>query len=74
LLHDLLHGYALCHAFETVAGETGDQPAVDRIMGHEDAGNMATVYREWRKDAAEDTRLRRVVDHVRAWLGPAPFS
>jgi len=60
--------YALRHVFETVAGETGDQPAVDRVMGHEDAGSMSTAYREGTSDTREDARLRRVTDHVRAWL------
>jgi len=59
--------YALRHTFETIAGQTKDQPAVDRIMGHE-AENMATRYREWLKDAAENKRLRAVTDHVRMWL------
>jgi len=62
--------YALRHTFETIAGETRDQAAVDRIMGHEDGG-MATRYREWTKGAREDQRLRRVTDYVRKWLfGP----
>lgn len=59
--------YTLRHCFESIAGETRDQPAVDRIMGHE-ADNMATRYREWRRDRREDERLRVVTDHVRAWL------
>ena len=59
--------YGLRHTFATVAGETGDQAAVNRIMGHEDP-SMAGIYREWRKDKREDERLRRVTDHVRAWL------
>lgn len=63
--------YSLRHVFETVAGETGDQPAVNRIMGHADH-TMAGRYREWRGDAAEDERLRKVTQHVAAWLWPAP--
>lgn len=59
--------YALRHTFETVAGRTGDQAAVDRIMGHE-REDMATVYREWVKDASEDARLKKVTSYVRAWL------
>jgi integrase len=59
--------YSLRHVFETHAGETRDQPAVDRIMGHTDDG-MAGHYREWHKDAAEDARLRVVTDHVRQWF------
>ncbi len=35
--------YALRHTFETVAGETKDQVAVDAIMGHVN-GTMATHY------------------------------
>jgi integrase len=72
-----LNFYGLRRTFETIGGETGDQPAVDRIMGHEDAGAMSTTYRQWRKDAREDARLRKVTEHVRAWLfnlaeAPAP--
>jgi len=59
--------YQLRRTFETVAGETGDQPAVDRIMGHTDE-SMAGQYREWRANTREDERLRRVTDHVREWL------
>jgi integrase len=64
--------YALRHTFETIAGETGDQAAVDRIMGHEDGDAIATTYREWIKDAREDERLRRVTTHVRDWLYGQP--
>jgi integrase len=59
--------YALRHGFETVAGETADQVAVDAIMGHVPQG-MAGVYRE--RIGAD--RLRRVAEHVRAWLFPKP--
>ena len=55
--------YGLRHVFETIASGTMDQPAVDRVMGHGD-GSMAAVYRE----RLDDDRLRRVVDHVQAWL------
>jgi integrase len=57
--------YALRHGFETVAGETGDQVAVDAIMGHTD-NSMAGKYRE----RISDERLERVVNHVRQWLWP----
>lgn len=57
--------YALRHSFETHAGESRDQPAVDAIMGH-DPGDMASLYRE----RISDDRLRAVVDHVHAWLWP----
>ena len=62
--------YALRHTFETIAGQTGDQAAVDRAMGHE-RPDMAALYREWVKDAAEDARLKRVADHVHNWLYPS---
>lgn len=55
--------YAMRHGFETIAGETADQVAVDAIMGHVPAG-MSGAYRE----RIGDDRLRRVVEHVRAWL------
>lgn len=55
--------YTLRHVFETVAGETGDQAAVDAIMGHVD-NSMAATYRE----RIGDDRLLRVVNHVHDWL------
>jgi integrase len=55
--------YALRHTFETIAGGSKDQVAVDHIMGHID-DSMAEVYRE----VIEDDRLQAVVDHVRDWL------
>ena len=55
--------YALRHTFETIAGETTDQVAVDFIMGHA-RDDMASLYRE----RISDQRLRAVTDYVRAWL------
>jgi len=55
--------YALRHTFETVAGESQDQVAVNAIMGHDD-GSMASVYRE----RISDERLLAVAEHVRQWL------
>ncbi|MBN1394197.1 MAG: tyrosine-type recombinase/integrase [Pirellulales bacterium] len=57
--------YSLRHGFETVGCETGDQIAVNAIMGHVDT-SMAGTYRE---RIGED-RLRRVTNHIRAWLFP----
>jgi len=57
--------YALRHTFETVAGEAGDQAAVNYVMGHVPAANdMSAVYRE----RMTPRRLFRVVRHVRKWL------
>jgi integrase len=60
-----LNFYALRHTFETVAGETGDQVAVDAVMGHV-RDDMASHYRE----RIGDERLRAVSDHVHDWLFP----
>jgi integrase len=55
--------YTLRHNFETIAGESKDQVAVDSIMGHVDP-SMGAAYRE----KISDARLLAVVDTVRAWL------
>ena len=55
--------YALRHGFETIAGGSCDQVAVNFIMGHVDS-SMASEYRE----RIDDERLQAVVDHVRDWL------
>jgi integrase len=55
--------YTLRHVFETMAGESCDQVAVDAIMGRE-RGDMASHYRE----RISDERLRKVVNTVRDWL------
>ncbi len=55
--------YCLRHGFETIAGESRDQVAVNAVMGH-DPGDMASHYRE----RIGDDRLRAVVEHVRGWL------
>ena len=57
--------YALRHTFETIAGDTKDQVAVDAIMGHS-RGDMASIYRE----RIDDARLRAVVNHAHDWLYP----
>ena len=53
----------LRHTFETVAGDSKDQVAVDAIMGHVD-GSMAGEYRE----GIAPSRIDAAVEHVRAWL------
>lgn len=55
--------YALRHTFRTIADEALDQVAAGAIMGHVDT-SMAGIYRQ----RIADDRLRRVADHVRAWL------
>jgi integrase len=55
--------YGCRHTFETIAGESRDQIAVNAIMGHDD-GSMASVYRE----RISDERLQAVAEHVRQWL------
>ena len=55
--------YALRHTFETVAGEAGDQVAVNHVMGHAD-NSMAAAYRE----SISDHRLKAVTEYVRQWM------
>jgi integrase len=57
--------YGLRRTFETIAGRSKDQVAVDHIMGHVDQ-TMAGIYRQ----EIEDTRLSAVSDLVRGWLFP----
>lgn len=57
--------YTLRHVFETIAGGSRDQVAVDSIMGHVDP-SMASEYRE----RIDDDRLRDVVQYVHDWLWP----
>ena len=51
------------HTFETIAGGSRDQVAVNAIMGHVD-DSMAAEYRE----SIDDDRLTAVTTHVRKWL------
>ncbi|MAT13773.1 MAG: hypothetical protein CMJ46_00700 [Planctomyces sp.] len=61
-----LNFYALRHTFETIAGESIDQVAVNSIMGHVD-NSMSAAYRE----RISDERLIAVSNHVRDWLSEA---
>ena len=65
LKREKLSFYALRHTFETIAGESKDQVAVNAVMGHADT-SMAATYRE----RISDERLQDVVGVVRAWLWP----
>jgi integrase len=58
-----LNFLALRHTFETIAGDSRDQVAVDYVMGHA-RDDMASRYREH----IEDARLLAVTDHVHKWL------
>ena len=60
-----LNFYSLRHAFETIASDFLDQPAINLVMGHRDS-SMAARYRE----KIADARLERVADLVHAWLWP----
>lgn len=57
--------YSLRHNFETCAGESCDQIAVDACMGHTDP-SMGANYRH----KISDGRLLAVVNTVRTWLFP----
>jgi len=59
--------YALRHTFETVAGASADQVAVNVIMGRGD-NSMVGRYREM----IDDGRLIAVSEHVRRWLYAKP--
>ncbi len=55
--------YALRHGFETIAGGSRDQVAVDALMGHA-REDMASLYRE----RIDDARLLAVSNYVHDWL------
>lgn len=60
--------YTLRHTFETVAGESKDQVAVDSIMGHVDP-SMGAQYRPGRvSESVSDSRLLAVAKVVHSWL------
>ena len=64
--------YGLRSSFETIGSETGNQVAVDHIMGHAPlSSDMGAVYR---KHVADDALLQ-VTAYVRKWLwGDRPPS
>ncbi len=55
--------YSLRRTYETVAGNSKDQIAVNFAMGHSD-DSMATVYRQ----GIDDQRLIDVAMHVHNWF------
>lgn len=55
--------YSLRRTLETIGATAGEQVALDFIMGH-CGQDMASVYRQ----KVFDKPLRKVTDHVRAWL------
>ena len=57
--------YSLRRSFETIAAQTGQQVAVNCVMGHEEAG-MSAVYRQF----VSDENIRMVCEHVRNWVFP----
>jgi integrase len=61
--------YALRHTFETIAGESKDQVAVDFLMGHADQ-SIAAVYGE----RISNERLLAVVGVVREWRRRRRFT
>jgi integrase len=56
--------YGLRHTFQTTGDESGDFIAVKAIMGHVGGDDISNTYRQ----RISDERLRKVTDHVRAWL------
>jgi integrase len=59
--------YGLRRTFETIAGGTKDQVAVDYVMGHLDH-SMGGVYRQM----IDDSRLEAVAEYMRAWVFAKP--
>lgn len=55
--------YGLRHTFETIAGNSKDQIAVNYVMGHVDA-SMSQVYRE----GIDPRRIKAVCEFVRRWF------
>ncbi len=55
--------YALRHTFATVAGDAGDQIAVNAVMGHAD-GSIVANYRH----GIDPERVKHVCSFVRNWL------
>lgn len=55
--------YGLRHTFATVAGDSCDQVAVNKAMGHVDE-TIAAHYRE----GIADARLEKIADFVHQWL------
>ncbi len=59
--------YAPRRCFETAAGETGDQVAVNLVTGHQPGDDdIASIYRQ----SISDKRLVKVSEAVRTWLWP----
>jgi integrase len=55
--------YSLRRTHETIGAATGQQVAVDYLMGHSRA-DMASTYRQ----RVFDSKLREVTDFIRGWL------